>query len=92
MPVGPQDRICVLRKRRCGFMEGPHESKVAKGVRYRHLPALVPRLIRLESFDTIADSVTDFLSRNVPWTVHFQGPESKYIGFAVAKYGILDLT
>jgi len=65
---------------------------VAKGLCYRPLLHLVSQRLHIESVDSVAEFVSSWLRTQVAYRIAFKGPEQKYIGFAVVKYGILDLT
>ena len=65
---------------------------VAKDLSYRPLLHLVSQRLHIESVDSVAESVSSWLRTQVAYRIAFKGPEQKYIGFAVVKYGILDLT
>jgi hypothetical protein len=65
---------------------------VAKDLCYRPLLHLVSQRLHIESVDSVAESVSSWLRTQVAYRIAFKGPEQKYIGFAVVKYGILDLT
>jgi hypothetical protein len=83
------------RDRECGMMV-IHMNRllrrVAKDLRYRPLAGLLSRKVHLDTFDSAVESVSSWLEQQVPYRLAFSGPESKYIGFALLKYGILDLT
>ena len=66
--------------------------RVAKNLRYRPLLHLVSQPLHLESIDELVESASSWLRTQVPYPIAFKGPKRKYIGFAVVKYGILDLT
>jgi hypothetical protein len=65
---------------------------IAKDLRHLPLSNLASQRIHLPAFDTLVDSISAWLASRVQYRTSFHGPNQKLIGFAVAKYGILDLT
>lgn len=92
--IKAEKRDVSRSEQRCGIMGYMNRlvRQVAKGIRYRPLPELMAHRIPIRSLDTVVEDTSAWLAQKVPWQIRFQGPEQKYMGFSVVKYGILDLT
>src|SRR6266436_1926062 len=66
--------------------------KVARELKYRPLPELIDNTVTVESVSSVPLNVATMLARAFPLSVHFSGPQERWITVALAKYRVLDLT
>src|SRR5262245_60448525 len=65
---------------------------VARGLRYRPLPHLIGRVIKIHDLATVESAVRRGLRPDLPEECHLLEPALHFREATVAKYGILDLT